>query len=109
MISALQSLQPGGGFTANDKFALTTALISLGFLALGWVFRQIFKALTSWAEKLDSKIEKIDTRQDRIETEMARIAAFQEGVRYAAGEITAARKRGQPYAHYSQTPGVQQG
>ena len=72
---------------------ITVALISTGFLALGWIFRQVWKSFIGWRNILEKKVEKLDEKLDQTNIEVARIAAYSAGYKaaYATRRPTAPR------------------
>ena len=70
----------------SAQWDITVALISTGFLALGWVFRQVWKSFIGWRTILEKKVEKLDEKLDQTNIEVARIAAYSAGYNAAYAE-----------------------
>ena len=69
----------------SPQWDITVALISTGFLALGWIFRQVWKSFIGWRTILEKKVEKLDEKLDQTNIEVARIAAYSAGYKAAYG------------------------
>ena len=70
----------------SAQWDITVALISTGFLALGWIFRQVWKSFIGWRNILEKKVEKLDEKLDQTNIEVARIAAYSAGYNAAYAE-----------------------